>query len=399
VEADYIRGIRLVWCRYLFQIALKTKSRHMVGRGCFLEAAGGFEPPYNGFADRRLTTWLSRLDLVWILGYPLFFCQGRKLLSPLAIPLHSGTFQFNPKRYHKHTHSSIGLVLSAGGAKGAYQIGCWKAFIKNRISFCAVAGSSIGALNGALVCQGDFKTASDLWIRLADAQILEPELRKLKKLAFSLASDIGLLLLPIPNLRWLKILKYVTSTYKITSQHGFVGTFHKHGLLDITEFRPELENYIDMEKIRTSPIPLYVTVSGEPRVSAPLGLSHIFRIQDCTQSEAWNVLGASMALPFVFSRVSVRGRSYADGGLSRAIPIEPLIEHGVKNLIVVSTKKDVLFKQEDHPDCNILVISPGKSLGRFPISTFSFSGKVIQNWIEMGYQDAQEALESWSPVE
>ena len=25
-----------------------------------LEAAGGFEPPYNGFADRRLTTWLSR---------------------------------------------------------------------------------------------------------------------------------------------------------------------------------------------------------------------------------------------------------------------------------------------------------------------------------------------------
>ncbi len=28
--------------------------------GVLLEAAGGFEPPYNGFADRRLTTWLSR---------------------------------------------------------------------------------------------------------------------------------------------------------------------------------------------------------------------------------------------------------------------------------------------------------------------------------------------------
>lgn len=27
-----------------------------------LEAAGGFEPPNNGFADRRLTTWLSRLS-------------------------------------------------------------------------------------------------------------------------------------------------------------------------------------------------------------------------------------------------------------------------------------------------------------------------------------------------
>ena len=28
----------------------------------WLEAAGGFEPPNNGFADRRLTTWLSRLS-------------------------------------------------------------------------------------------------------------------------------------------------------------------------------------------------------------------------------------------------------------------------------------------------------------------------------------------------
>ena len=28
--------------------------------GRLLEAAGGFEPPYNGFADRRLTAWLSR---------------------------------------------------------------------------------------------------------------------------------------------------------------------------------------------------------------------------------------------------------------------------------------------------------------------------------------------------
>ena len=25
-----------------------------------MEAAGGFEPPNNGFADRRLTTWLCR---------------------------------------------------------------------------------------------------------------------------------------------------------------------------------------------------------------------------------------------------------------------------------------------------------------------------------------------------
>jgi len=45
--------------------------------------------------------------------------------------------------------AATGLVLSAGGAKGAYQLGCWRAFVERGISFAAVAGSSIGALNGA----------------------------------------------------------------------------------------------------------------------------------------------------------------------------------------------------------------------------------------------------------
>lgn len=38
---------------------------------CSMEAAGGFEPPYNGFADRRLTTWLSRPEEL-IIYEPVF---------------------------------------------------------------------------------------------------------------------------------------------------------------------------------------------------------------------------------------------------------------------------------------------------------------------------------------
>jgi len=59
---------------------------------------------------------------------------------------------------------SIGLVLSGGGAKGAYEIGCWKALRRAGIKdFTAVAGTSIGAINGYLVCAGDIQRAEQLW--------------------------------------------------------------------------------------------------------------------------------------------------------------------------------------------------------------------------------------------
>lgn len=47
-----------------------------------------------------------------------------------------------------------GLILAGGGAKGAYQIGAWKAMRELDIEFEAIAGASIGAINGAMIAQG-----------------------------------------------------------------------------------------------------------------------------------------------------------------------------------------------------------------------------------------------------
>ena len=52
-----------------------------------------------------------------------------------------------------------GLVLDGGGARGAYQIGAWKALVEAGVKFNAVAGTSVGALNGALICMGDIEKA------------------------------------------------------------------------------------------------------------------------------------------------------------------------------------------------------------------------------------------------
>ena len=48
-------------------------------------------------------------------------------------------------------NKTYGLALEGGGAKGAYQIGAWKALREAGIRFSAVSGTSVGALNGAMI--------------------------------------------------------------------------------------------------------------------------------------------------------------------------------------------------------------------------------------------------------
>ena len=55
------------------------------------------------------------------------------------------------------------LVLGGGGAKGSYQMGVWQAIRELGLKFDIIVGTSIGALNGAMMTQDDFETADQLW--------------------------------------------------------------------------------------------------------------------------------------------------------------------------------------------------------------------------------------------
>lgn len=55
------------------------------------------------------------------------------------------------------------IVLSGGGSKGSYQIGVWKALRKLNIKYDIVTGTSVGALNAALMTQNTYFKAVRLW--------------------------------------------------------------------------------------------------------------------------------------------------------------------------------------------------------------------------------------------
>lgn len=64
------------------------------------------------------------------------------------------------------TEMKTGLVLSGGGAVGAYQAGVVKALAECGAQISMVSGVSIGALNGAIIAASpDLSEAAHAWRR------------------------------------------------------------------------------------------------------------------------------------------------------------------------------------------------------------------------------------------
>ena len=117
-----------------------------------------------------------------------------------------------------------GLVLDGGGARGAYQIGAWKALVEAGVKFNAVAGTSVGALNGALICMGDVGRAEDIW----------------REMTFSSVMDV--------DDEWMERLFSKQTTIKEFLNEGW--KMLKDGGVDVTPLRRLIHDTVDEEAIR-----------------------------------------------------------------------------------------------------------------------------------------------------
>ena len=74
------------------------------------------------------------------------------------------------------------VVLEGGGARGAYQVGVWKALDEAGVRYNAVAGSSVGALNGAMMAMRRLAQAEALWKNIRFSQVMNVDDDVMKKL-------------------------------------------------------------------------------------------------------------------------------------------------------------------------------------------------------------------------
>ena len=85
----------------------------------------------------------------------------------------------------------IGLVLSGGGAKGAYQAGVWKAMCELGLArrVRAISGTSVGALNAAAFATVRDPEAICRFWRTRVGEVATPYLRKLTVGSFRRAAE------------------------------------------------------------------------------------------------------------------------------------------------------------------------------------------------------------------
>lgn len=88
---------------------------------------------------------------------------------------------------------SIGLVLSGGGAKGAYQVGVWKAMEEYGLTdnVKVASGTSVGALNAALFANISTTKAEQLWReKIGFLAVLTPDIGKVSLSADKIATFV-----------------------------------------------------------------------------------------------------------------------------------------------------------------------------------------------------------------
>jgi NTE family protein len=258
----------------------------------------------------------------------------------------------------------IGLVLEGGGARGGYQIGALKALFENGYKFDAVVGTSIGSINGAMIAQGNFETAYNIWRGITFSSLFDIDDKKMERM---LNRKIDM-----------KILKYMSSKLG--------GTIKNRGL-DTIRLRNLLEEVIDEEKLRSSNTKFgLVTYSLSDR--KPLELF----LKDIPEGRLIDYLLASSRLP-IFKAEAIENKIFIDGGVYNNCPISMLDKKEYNEIVVIRTLADDKLKGQDkfkNKEAKFTIIRPYDDL----IGIVNFENRGIRKIIELGYYDALKVIKN-----
>jgi NTE family protein len=278
----------------------------------------------------------------------------------------------------------MALVLSGGGAKGAWEAGVASELLARGAPIRLVAGSSAGALNAAMVADGRLDRLESVWRSITREQIylLRP------------AVVFGGLL---PG--WLTLL-----------------ALNRAGsLLDATPLRTLITETIDFARVRASPVAVLV-------VAADLARRDTRRFDNATLTV--DALLAAAAVPGAFAPVEVDGALLSDAGLvGRAPVLDALsagpavarvlvamsyatdergerpttmriaLEQAFEMAMVHQVRRDTELARLKYPAVDVQLLTPSAPLDLTPLG---FEPSAIARALDLGKRDGAACAEVWT---
>ena len=250
-----------------------------------------------------------------------------------------------------------GLVLEGGGAKGAYHIGALKALEELNIEIEAVAGTSVGAMNGAMFVQNKLDIAYDYWYNISTSKVLDIEDKYLSEiLSLSINQD--------------NISYFIKKAKEVLQNRGLDNSFLKE----------ILKNNIDEEKLRNSEIDFAIVTLSLSDLK-PLELF----IDDIPRGKVIDYIMASSYLP-AFKMQRIDGKILVDGGFYDNLPLNTLLNKGYKKIIAIRTYGLGNIEKKIDDDKEMIFINPSQELGRM----LNFDQENARKNIKMGYFDTMK---------
>ena len=245
---------------------------------------------------------------------------------------------------NKGREKKTALVLGGGGARGAYEAGVWMALEDMGIKIDIVTGTSIGAVNGAMVAQGDLDRTVRLWKEIETGMIID-----------------------LPE-----------EAHYIEYAKDFI----KNKGADTSGMKQLFEECISEERIRKSPVDFGVVVVEFPSMKPQF----VFK-EDMEEGKLIDYIMASASLFPALRSHTINDKEYIDGGYADVLPIAMALEKGATEVIAVKLNglgvldHDTLENTE-----NLTLIESKWNLGL----SLNFDTDKARKNIKLGYLDAMK---------
>ncbi|MDG0816973.1 patatin-like phospholipase family protein [Bdellovibrio svalbardensis] len=232
----------------------------------------------------------------------------------------------------------MGLVLSGGGARGAYQVGILAA-VKDIAQqsglpprFDYLSGVSAGAINASSLASNahDFNASVDnlvkLWSNLTIDQVFSTNPLTMGRIGFQWMKDLSL--------------------------GSLTGTTPGGSLLDTTPLRQMIHQNMDYAKVEQNIKDGHLTALAVTSVDYANSTTVTF-VQGHESLPTWDKgrkrsekaaistehIMASSAIPLLFPPIQVNDRFHGDGSVRNHAPCSPVIYLGAEKLLVIGVRK------------------------------------------------------------